>query len=100
MIYKVSGLFIPAKKETLKEWLSNGTIRNQSPDGEHIYHSLKHAKINENNRTLWFSECYCNTPLAHERETVFDLFFEDLQITQVEQEHTLEGTSFFKTLGL
>ena len=42
----------------------------------------------------WSEACYCPTPLAHERATVFDLHFSDIATEQINGPIDHQGSSF------
>jgi len=79
--------------------LTNGTLQSQKPDGEEIIASMKRAKISQDGTVQWSEVCYCQTPLQHERETVYDHFFEDIQTEEVQDYVEFEGQDFMKYLA-
>ena len=80
------------------EKLSDGTIANQKPDGNEILSSMKAANITEKGVIQWYETCYCDTPLQHERETVYDFYLFDLTTEPVEDYGEVKGTSFWNYL--
>lgn len=79
------------KKELIKdlyEELSSGKISRMRPFGDALQYSLENARIDTENRdyALWVEEDYCSPPLAMERESVLDRFFEDISVDRVESE--------------
>ena len=76
------------------ELLNDGTIQRQEPDGREIIDSMKRAVIN-GDLVEWYETCYCSPPLRHERVTVYDRFFEAMQIEPIEAPVDLKGQSFW-----
>ncbi len=98
MLYKVKGRPIA---ETLVEFhglLTDGTIQSQKPDGYEIVACMKRAKITAPNSVEWYETCYCPTPLLHERTTVYDRFFSELETEKVDGGSEIEGDSFWAHL--
>ncbi|MDE0095301.1 MAG: hypothetical protein OXS40_02820 [Gammaproteobacteria bacterium] len=98
MIYRVKGRLKEALVVELHRKLTDGSIKNQRPDGGEIYDAMNTAVIDENGETTWSMSCFCSTPLAHERETVFDLHFDDLKIESVPTRESYQGRSFMAYL--
>ncbi len=81
------------KKDAAAEFLRrllDGTIAAQRPDGPEIVDSMKRAVVTDSGDIEWSEVCYCPTPLAHERKTVYDHHFEDMTTEVVDgyQQHT------------
>lgn len=74
--------------ESLKEELNSGKISRMRPFGQALHYSLENARIDEENHdyTLWIEEDYCSPPLAMERESVLDRYFDDISVKRVESE--------------
>ena len=89
----------PITRELARFWelLNDGTIRNQEPDGREIITSMERAII-EGEQVEWYETCYCSPPLRHERSTVYDRFFEDMQTEPIETPIHLNGQSFWDFL--
>lgn len=94
MIYSVKARFIEEKMKEFYQKLTNGTIQNQKPDGQEIINSMKRAKITEPNIIQWSEMCFCSPPLKHERETVYDHFFTDME-TEVIDDYVEYTGEFF-----
>ena len=77
--------------------LNDGTIETQEPDGREIVSSMRRAVINRD-RVEWHETCYCSPPLRHERATVYDQFFSDIEIGPLVAPAPLEGESFWQSL--
>ena len=99
MYYVVTARIKPETAAEFYEGLTDGTIQNQKPDGKEIVASMKRAKITEPGIVRWSEVCYCPTPLKHERETVYDHFFEDIQTEEVEDYVEFEGEDFMESLA-
>ncbi len=99
MHYTVTARF---KRETAAEFyrrLTDGTIENQKPDGKEIVASMRRAKVDREGVVRWSEVCYCPTPLQHEKETVYDHFFEDIETNEVEDYVEFEGEDFMQHLA-
>ena len=98
MIYSIKGKFIQEKMQEFFQKLTDGTIENQKPDGLEIISSMKRAKITEPGIIQWSEMCFCSPPLKHERQTVYDKYFSELEINQIEDYADFKGESFFNFL--
>ena len=99
MFYRVTARL---KTETAAEYLwklTDGTIQSQPPDGREIVDAMNRAVLTEEGNVSWSEVCYCRTPLAHERATVFDKHFEDLETEVVGGYQDYEGRSFMEYLA-
>jgi hypothetical protein len=79
------------KKEILKNLqkdLNSGKISKMRPFGNALQYSLESARIDNENPdyALWIEEDYCSPPLAMERESVLDQYFNDIEVLLVESE--------------
>ncbi len=74
--------------ENLREELNSGRISKMRPFGQALQYSLENARIDTENRdyALWIEEDYCSPPLAMERESVLDRYFNDISVERVESE--------------
>ena len=98
MNYKVKASLLPGKAVELYKILTGGTVQSQKPDGTEIVASMKRAKITDANIIEWYELCYCPTPLAHERNTVYDRYFENISTQLVEEFGEIKGESFWEFL--
>lgn len=99
MYYLVTARPIESAMADLHRRLTDGSIESQKPDGEEIVDSMERAKIDENGTVTWTEQCFCVTPLAHERETVYDHYFTDLDAEPIDDYRDLiAGTSFMEYL--
>jgi hypothetical protein len=74
--------------ENLQKDLSSGKISKMRPFGHTLQYSLENARIDNENPdyALWVEEDYCSPPLAMERESVLDQYFNDIAVLRVESE--------------
>lgn len=84
MHYTVTARLIPETANDFLVKLTDGTIENQKPDGKEIVASMNRAAIDENGIVRWSEICYCPTPLQHERATVYDHHFTEIETEEVE----------------
>jgi len=98
VIYSIKSKFIAEKMKEFFQELTDGTIENQKPDGAEILSSMKRAKITEPGVIQWSEMCFCPTPLKHERQTVYDRFFSDMEIKVIDDYSEFAGESFFDYL--
>ena len=99
MIYEVSAKLIPGRGRELHLKLTDGTIAGQRPDGSGIVAAMERARIGDNGEVRWTETCYCPTPLAHERETVLDRYFSDIETILVNDHADFEGEPLMDRLG-
>ena len=84
MIYRVTAQFKPATAEALRRQLDDGSIAAQQPDGQEMVDSLHRAVLRDNDEVVWSEQCYCTPPLAHERATILDRYFDILATEAIE----------------
>jgi len=99
MLYKVQARFIEDKAEEFYQKLIDGTIKKQRPDGNEIIASMNRAKIDSTGLVNWTETCYCPTPLAHERMTIYDNYFTDMKTKVIEDHVDFEGDSFMESIS-
>jgi hypothetical protein len=89
----------PKVTEMTRFWglLNNGTIEAQQPDGSEIVASMRRAVIN-GDKVEWQETCYCNPPLRHERTTVYDQFFTNMETLPLVDSPSHKGGSFWHYL--
>jgi hypothetical protein len=97
MLYLVKAR--PTVSEMASFWtlLNNGTIEAQRPDGSEIVASMRRAVMN-GDKVEWQETCFCNPPLRHERATIYDQFFTDLETEPLVAQADLKGESFWHYL--
>ena len=97
MLYHVKARPKRPELSAFKEELTGGTIAEQEPDGREIVASMKRSVIADD-RVEWYETCYCTPPLSHERTTVYDKYFSDMEVNPVSSAPRLMGDSFWKHL--
>jgi hypothetical protein len=83
--------------ENLQKDLSSGKMLKMRPFGRALQYSLENARIEDNENpdyAIWVEEDYCSPPLAMERESVLDQYFNDIEVSRVESEE--EGWNMIK----
>ncbi len=98
MLYQIRAQIIEEKTAEFLEKLTDGSIEQQRPDGQEIVASMKRARITAPGVIEWSETCYCPTPLAHERETVYDHFLSEIQTEEISSEAEIMGESFWDYL--
>jgi hypothetical protein len=91
MYYIVTARLIPDTAAELLRKLTDGTISSQKPDGKEIVASMERAKLADDGLVRWSEVCYCATPLAHERQTVYDHYVTEMETEEVEGYVEFEG---------
>ena len=95
MIYKVKAKII---EETIGEFyrkLADATVAQQRPDGEEITASMKRAVLTTAGVAEWYEKCFCPTPLYHERQTQYDVYFTDITTREAEGYGEIKGESLW-----
>ncbi len=100
MRYLVKARFIEGNMKEFYRNLTDGTIASQKPDGQEIVSSMKRAKITGPTDIVWCETCFCPTPLAHERETVYDHYLTEIETTEIDSDPEIQGDSFWDQLTL
>ena len=98
MIYRVTARFKPSAAVELRGRLDDGSIATQRPDGQEIVDSLHRAVVTGRGEVMWSEQCYCDPPLAHERATMLDLYFDDLTTEAIEDYERFDGRPFMEYL--
>ena len=71
----------------LRKDLESGKILKLRPFGETLQYGLQNARFDTNNSyAMWIEEDYCSPPLAMERESVLDRYFDDITVEGVSSE--------------
>ena len=99
MIYTVKARFDKSKAGEFYAKLTDGTIQAQKPDGQGIIDGMNRAVIDDSGFILWSEECYCDPPLAHERATVLDHYFSEIETEEIDGYEEFEGESFMEYLS-
>ncbi|MGI9388459.1 MAG: hypothetical protein ACR2O1_00245 [Boseongicola sp.] len=98
MIYHVQAKFRGGTAKSLLKKLTDGTIKEQRPDGEELVASMNRAVVNETGNVEWSETCFCSSPLHHERSTVLDHHFDDITTAPIESHTTYRGRPFMEFL--
>jgi len=71
----------------LRKELNSGEISRLRPFGKTLQYGLDSAKIDpKDGYAFWIEEDYCTPPLAMERESVLDMYFEDITVQLISSE--------------
>lgn len=97
MLYHINARPKRPELRAFKEELTDGSIAGQEPDGREIVASMRRAVIADG-MVEWYETCYCTPPLRHEKTTVYDKYFSDMEIQSVTSAPRLTGESFWKHL--
>ena len=98
MHYIVRARLVPESSVDLLRKLADGSIESQKPDGKEIVASMQRAVIDEAGVVSWSEVCYCDTPLRHERETVYDHYFTHIETEEVDDYVEFEGRPLLEYL--
>jgi len=99
MLYKVQAKMREGKMEAFFTALTDGSIATQEPDGTTIVNAMQKALMIDDETLAWYEVCHCATPLAHERETVYDAYLYDIETTLVYKvQADIVGKSFWDYL--
>ena len=69
----------------LRKELMSRKISKLRPFGEELQHGLENARI-YSGYAYWVEEDYCSPPLAMERKSVLDRYFEDITVERIDSE--------------
>lgn len=98
MIYHVRARFRKGSAKDFLAKLTDGRVESQKPDGAEIVAAMDRAVVNAEGMVEWSEMCFCSTPLAHERETVLDLHFDELTTEPIDGHMSFEGRPFMDYL--
>ena len=98
MHYAIRGQFQADKAAEFLQLLTDGSIARQKPDGKEIVASMQRASVDESGTVRWSEVCYCPTPLEHERATVYDHFFSQLETSVIDGYQDFPGRPFLDFL--
>ena len=99
MLYKVQARYREDRAGEFFQKLTDGSIAGQEPDGAEIVASMQRARITGDGVIQWYETCYCDTPLKHERETVYDFYLAEITTEPVAIKEKIDGESFWNYLG-
>ena len=97
MLYIVKARPIVTEMHRLWTLLNDGTIEAQEPDGREILASMRRAVLKDG-RVEWHETCCCSPPLRHEKATVYDQFFADMEVGRPASAASPEGEGFWDYL--
>ena len=99
MYYSVRAKPILARAPEFYRKLTDGTIRQQQPDGKEIAEAMQRARITATGEVRWSQRCFCPTPLKHERRTVYNRYFTGLHTEVVHGSVEFEGQPFMEFIA-
>ena len=111
MIYAVTATLAAEHAAEFHRKLTDGSIAAQRPDGAEIVASMERARIAPALRdgpsgllrmrdvVRWTETCYCPSPLAHERETVLDRYFSQIEAELVDAHAGFDGDPLMERLA-
>ena len=99
MHYVIKARLIASSAAKLYRKLTDGSIETQKPDGQEIVASMKRARVTSSGLVRWSEVCYCTPPLAHERATIYDHHFTDIETEEVDNYVEFEGESLMDYLA-
>ncbi len=98
VIYRVTARFRNDTAADLRRKLDDGSIAAQQPDGREIVDSLHRAVVTRSGEVQWSEMCFCNPPLAHERATILDRYFDGVTTEPIEAYERFDGEPFMEHL--
>ena len=98
MHYVITARLRPETAADFHRRLTDGSILGQKPDGKEIVASMGRARLDEQGIARWSAKCFCQPPLKHERETVYDHFFTDIETKEVDDYVEIEGQPLMEHL--
>ncbi len=99
LIYSVRARLVAEKCAEFHRKLTDGTIGGQRPDGSEIVASMERARIVEDGSVRWTETCFCSTPLRHERATVLDRYFADIETELLDAHVEFDGEPLMARLA-
>jgi hypothetical protein len=100
MLYAVSARLVPDRAGEFLTRLTDGSIAAQRPDGQEIVTAMGRARIGSDGTVRWTETCFCSTPLKHERETVLDRYFTDIEADLIDVPVVVHGEPLMDQLRL
>ena len=98
VIYRVTARFRSDTAADLRRKLDDGSIAAQQPDGQEIVDSLHRAVVTRSGAVQWSEMCFCDPPLAHERATILDRYFDGVTTEPIEVYEQYDGEPFMEHL--
>jgi hypothetical protein len=99
MLYAVSAKLIPDRAPEFYTRLTDGSIAAQRPDGAEIVAAMRRARVAPDGAARWTETCYCPTPLQHERTTVLDRYFTEIETAVIDKPMTFDGAPLMDRLA-
>ncbi len=98
MLYAVSAKLIPDRAAEFHRRLIDGSIASQRPDGGEVVAAMNRARAAPDGKVRWTETCYCPTPLQHERATVLDRYFTEIETKAIDKPETFDGAPLMERL--
>ncbi|UPT78273.1 hypothetical protein MN086_03795 [Sulfurovum sp. XGS-02] len=99
MLYKVKAKIDKLKMKAFFTALTDGSIADVEPEGSYIVNAMQRALMTGPETLEWYQTCHCETPLKHEKETVYDRYLNDIETTLVyEEKNDIKGKPFWDYL--
>ena len=98
-LYAVSARLITDRASEFHARLTDGSIAAQRPDGGEIIAAMLRARIAPDGVARWTETCYCPTPLKHERATVLDRYFTEIETEVIDKPRTFHGAPLMDQLA-
>ena len=99
MLYAVTARLAAEYSAQFHRKLTDGTIEAQRPDGAEIVASMERARIAPDGAVRWTETCYCPSPLKHERETILDRYFSEIEAELVDAHESFDGEPLMERLA-
>jgi hypothetical protein len=99
MLYAVSAKLIADRAREFHARLTDGGIAAQRPDGAEIVAAMQRARVAPDGVARWTETCYCPTPLKHERATVLDHYFSEIETKVIDKPVAFDGTPLMERLA-
>jgi hypothetical protein len=99
MIYSVRARWLSHAAADFYRQLTDGTIVQQHPQGPEILASMRRARVTAPGVVEWTERCHSHPPLEHERRTVYDHHFCDIEATPVHEHDLFPGQPFMQFLA-
>ncbi len=99
MLYTVNARLVSKRARELHTRLTDGSIAAQRPDGSEIVAAMGRARMGSDGTVRWTETCFCPTPLKHERETVLDRYFTDIETAPADAHAEFDGAKLMARLA-
>ena len=96
-LYIVRAKPIRERLSNLRKELDSGDVSRLQPFGAELRQSLEEARVDSKHGgdyAYWVEEDYCSPPLAMERKSVLDRYFEDISVERIDSRE--EGHNLIK----